>query len=247
VTLAGRLRDSRLGPVVRAVRRATWPRWRRVDAEDQGDVARLLGCVLREDSCALDVGAHRGSVLAEIVRLAPRGRHHAFEPLPVLAAELRARFPDVTVHELALSDTAGDAEFQHVVTDPGYSGLRRRRYDDPGARVEPIRVTTARLDDVLDPEAPVHFVKVDVEGAELQVFRGARRTLARWRPWVVFEHGLGAADHYGTTPAMVHALLAECGLAVFGLDGSGPYSAADLAAIFAANARWNFLARPYRA
>lgn len=245
--VAALVHGTRLEPLARELLRATWPRWRRLDARDNDDLARVLATVLTETSSCVDVGAHQGGILAQMVRLAPRGRHFAFEPLPRLAAALRARFPAVTVHELALSDGAGEATFQHVVDDPGYSGFRRRTYELAHPRIETLTVRTARLDDLLPPDLGIHFVKVDVEGAELEVFRGALRTLRRWRPYVAFEHGRGAADHYGTTPEMVHDLLEECGLSIFALDGAGPYGRAEFTAVFQAGARWNFLARPYRA
>jgi FkbM family methyltransferase len=238
--------ESRLGPVAKEVQRATWSRRRRLEDRDARCLLLILSYLLTEDSCCVDVGAHRGDVLALCRALAPRGRHFAFEPIPALAAQLRERFPGVDVHELALSDAAGEADFHHVVTNPGYSGLRRRSYDRPDERVETISVRTARLDEVIPAEQRVDFVKIDVEGAEQQVLQGAVRTLARWHPHVVFEHGRAAAGHYGTTPAMVHRFLAEqCGLAVFTLDGRGPYSAEEFSELCDAGSWWNFLARPY--
>ncbi|HLY39530.1 MAG TPA: FkbM family methyltransferase [Candidatus Binatia bacterium] len=77
--------------------------------------------------------------------------------------------------------------------------------------------------------------RLDVEGAELEVLRGAGRTLHRWKPYVVFEHGLGAADSYGTSPGMVHELL------VAELSGD------EFRAVFVANRVWDFVARPYAA
>jgi FkbM family methyltransferase len=246
--LRRRIAASRLGPLAAALRRIHWSRPDRVNWETSRELVRLLSHVLREDSSCIDVGAHRGSALALFCRFAPKGHHLAFEPLPDFAAGLRTVFPGVEVHALALSDATGETEFQHVVTNPGYSGLRRRRYDRTGERIETIRVRAACLDDVLQPERRVDFLKVDVEGAELQVFRGAVRTLRRWKPYVLFEHGRGAADHYGTSPEMVHRLLvADCGLSIFTLDGRGPLSQTDFAATFAANRVWDFLARPYAA
>ena len=240
------IRGSRVEPVARELVRATWPRWRRVDDRDTRCLRQLLTYVLREDSSCIDVGAHMGAVLYHLVRLAPQGHHHAFEPIPHLAAELRRLFPGVAVHEAAASDRSGEADFHHVVTNPGYSGIRRRTYlrDE---RVELIPVRLCRIDDVVPDDRRIDFVKIDVEGAELEVLRGAAGTLRRWSPYVVFEHGVGASDHYGTTPSAVHRfLVGECGLSIFDMDGAGPFSEDEFAAVYARNDRWNFLARPYR-
>ena len=177
--------------------------------------AAILEKVLARDSSCIDVGCHQGLILDMILRLAPAGRHHAFEPLPHLFAGLKAKYagmPNVSLHEVALSDAPGEATFQHVVSNPGYSGLLRRHYDRPDEQVVEIKVRLARLDDVLPADLPVRLVKIDVEGAELQVLQGALRMLARCKPFVVFEHGRGAADCYGTRPEQVFDLFAGCGM-----------------------------------
>ena len=151
------------------------------------DMVRIMARILQPDTSCADVGAHRGSLLEEMVQLAPRGRHFAFEPLPQLAARLRQRFPGVAVHEVALSDRDGESSFQYAVDDPGRSGLRRMPKLKAGTRVEEIRVQTARLDDLVPAAIPLRFIKVDVEGAELEVLSGASRTLANARQatWLV--------------------------------------------------------------
>ncbi|MBM4092428.1 MAG: FkbM family methyltransferase, partial [Planctomycetes bacterium] len=116
----------------------------------------------------------------------------------------------------ALSDKPGNTTFQHVVTNPGYSGFRQRRYDRPHEEIKEIQVKTERLDNLIPDTTPIHFIKVDVEGAELQVFQGATETIRKNHPYIVFEHGVGAADHYGTTPENVFDLLVgQCGLRMF--------------------------------
>jgi FkbM family methyltransferase len=178
---------------------------------------QVMERVLAPDSNCIDVGCHAGAVLDEMLRLAPRGHHLAFEPLPDLFAKLQAKYAGrtgVTLHEAALSDSAGTSTFQHVVTNPAYSGILQRHFDRPHEDVVPITVRLERLDDVVPAGTPVRFVKIDVEGAELQVLRGAQRVLRENRPWVVFEHGLGASDVYGTRPEMVLDLFAACGLRI---------------------------------
>lgn len=182
--------------------------------------AAVMARVLTKTSNCVDVGAADGTILTEMLRFAPDGHHYAFEPIPEKAERLRANFPTVRVVPAALSDAAGESTFHYVVSNPGYSGLRRRRYDRPDEHVEIITVRMAALDDILPRGLKVHFVKVDVEGAELQVFKGAVETIERHRPYIVFEHGLGAADCYGTTAEDVYAVLADrCGLRVSLMSG----------------------------
>ena len=166
--------------------------------------------VLQESSNCIDVGCHSGVFLDEILRFSPKGFHYGFEALPSLSTQLIKKYktnPKVAIHGLALSDETGEVTFEHVVSNPGYSGLKQRRYDRPNEIIEQIKVKTAKLDDIIPPSVDIAFIKIDVEGAELQVLRGAKETLRRNRPVLIFEHGLGAADCYGTTPADVYDLL----------------------------------------
>jgi FkbM family methyltransferase len=187
-----------------------------------------------------------------MLRLAPHGHHHAFEPLPDYAARLARDFPSVTVQRLALSDTEGEEEFAYVHGRPAWSGfLARTASDHPVVSdVEFIRVRTARLDDVIDATLPVGFIKIDVEGAELRVLQGATRTLSAWRPFVVFEHGIGAADLYGATTGQIHDLLSGCGLEVSVLTEwlrhRPALTGSEFAAQFLEGRNYYFLAHPPR-
>jgi FkbM family methyltransferase len=216
------------------------------DQSDFEHIRRLLAFSLAPDSCCIDVGANRGAILAEMVRVAPDGRHIAFEPLPHLSELLRRTFPAVDVHEAALSNHAGTADFSYVHGhSDGWSGLKFRPLPTgEEADVEQIQVKLEVLDEVVDPDRDLALIKVDVEGAEQQVFEGALATLRRHHPIVIFEHGLGSANAYGTEPADVYALLCEeAGLRIFDLDGSGPYTLQELERTYHASERVNFVAR----
>jgi len=241
------LRTVGLERPVLALRRRLLPEHMRRDVRDHELLVELLERELRPDDDCLDAGAHEGSVLAELVRLAPRGRHVAWEPLPAQAARLRERFPDVDVREAALAAHAGERDFVHVTDDPGWSGFAERPVPG-GGPIERLRVRCERLDDALPAGLRPALLKVDVEGAELELFRGATVTLRAHRPLLVFEHGRGSADALGADPSELHALLAgELGYEIFGLDGAGPYDAPAFAALFESGERVNFAARPGRA
>ena len=229
---------------LRRVRRRFLPAHVRADIRDTELLVALMEEVLDRDSDCLDVGAHAGSVLREMIRIAPGGRHVAWEPLPAFASRLREEFPGVEVREAALSDATGRRDFAHMLGDPGWSGFLARP-TPAGGRVETITVRSERLDDALADGVQPAFLKIDVEGAEEQVLLGAIETLRRHRPVIALEHGLGSADHYGTTPAAIHRLLAgELGYTLFGLDGDGPYDESRFGEMFATGERVNFAARP---
>ena len=231
---------------LRTLRRRFLPAHVRQDIRERELLSALLARELEPGSDCLDAGAHAGDVIAACARLAPEGRHIAWEPLPELAAGIRGRLPGVEVREAALSDRAGHRPFFRIPDDRGWSGFNVRPLpgttEDP--RSEELTVATERLDDALSPGIRPAFLKIDVEGAEEEVLRGALDTLRTHRPLVVFEHGVGSADHFGTTPEAVFDLLAGAGYAIGGLDGDGPYDRSRVAEIFHAGARVNFVARP---
>ena len=233
---------ARRVPLLREAYVTLSPTMRR-DARDERQLAPLLALTLKEDSCCIDVGAHRGSFLEQALRYAPHGRHIAFEPLPELADELRRRFPTVDVRAAALSDTARTAEFVRYSGRPALSGLHARGHVH--ARAEMLEVPVVRLDDVLPAGYAPSVIKIDVEGAERQVLQGAMATILRFRPVVVFEHARTGAPHYGTAPHHLYELLVEqAGFRLFDLDADGPLDLDRFNEFYERGTRWNFMAVP---
>lgn len=193
------IRRSPLGTLLRRLRRARFDPQARSREYDRQTIEIMKQRLSRTATC-VDVGAHRGKLLRAMVDIAPEGRHFAFEPLPDFAAGLRREFPNVSVHECALAERAGESTFEYVVNSPAYSGLRRRIYDRPEPVIEQIHVRVETLDGVIPPDFVLDFVKIDVEGGELGVLRGGRETLRRSHPVVVFEAGKNSTGQYGVTP-----------------------------------------------
>jgi hypothetical protein len=104
-----------------------------------------------------------------------------------------------------------------VVSNPAYSGLKKRRYDRPNETDSQIEVKVDTLDNILGKESvgKVSLIKIDVEGAEYFVLKGAENCIKRDKPVIVFEHGMGGSDCYGNKPEDVFELLHDrCGLRI---------------------------------
>ena len=185
---------------------------------------KLLQSCLKEDSCCVDIGANKGDFLELFTTLSPKGKHFAFEPIPAHAKSLAKRFTDVEVYDCALSNREGEVSFFHVEYRDAWSGLRKQNYPDGATPIE-ITVHLKRLDDVIGADVNVDFIKIDVEGAEYEVLQGAKETLTRCRPTLLFEHAKLHNEHYSTTPEMVFDLInGECGMTIYDLAMSREFN-----------------------
>src|SRR5687767_3249523 len=141
---------------------------------------RFAGAVLQPGMVVLDVGANIGyyaMVFAQ--RVGPRGSVHAFEPTPVLADRLRSNaalngFTNVTVVQGAVGDTPGTASLNLSADDPEANSLF-----PVGDAVGQEQVSIDTLDGYVKSRGIHHvdLLKIDCEGSELSVLRGASRLL----------------------------------------------------------------------
>lgn len=155
----------------------------------------------------VDIGAHIGSVISEVHFRHPRARIIAFEAIPEKATALQRKFPGFEVHNLALCDREGEASFFIDREHSASSSLAR------GERsVQEIKVKTRRLDSLFEGRH-ADVIKVDVEGAELGVFRGATELIERSRPIIMFESGPSVIFDF--TKEAMFAFLDERDYAIF--------------------------------
>ncbi len=211
----------------------------------------IIKKVCKADSNCIDVGAHKGEVLDQILRFAPQGTHFAFEPIPVLYKGLVEKYksnPKCKIFDIALSNNKGTSTFNYVVSNPSYSGLIKRKYDRENEQDTQITVKTDLLDDTIPSGTKITLIKIDVEGGELLVMQGAKKVLTENKPIVIFEHGLGASDFYNSTPVQVHGLLTECGLKISRLkdwlNDKPNLSLQQFEDIYKRNSEYYFIAHP---
>jgi FkbM family methyltransferase len=191
---------------------------------------KILRRVCTPQSNCVDVGCHKGEMLDKILVFSPKGQHYCFEPLPDLYEGLIQHKYPANCHffKTALSDNKGSTSFNYVISNPSYSGILRRKYDRPEEEDTLITVETELLDNIIPYNTKIDFIKIDVEGAEMLVLKGAENLIKRWQPIVVFEHGLGGSDVYGTTPRQIFDFFTQANMKISlmksWLDGKGPLS-----------------------
>ena len=163
----------------------------------------------------LDLGANAGNWTAGVVAAVPGARVLAVEPFPDAYRGLTRRFADshnVTLDSRAIGKEMGEAVFYVAAHDVFNSLLRSAAslhdlYGDQTAVLEEITVPVTTLDELTNGR-PVSLMKVDVQGAELQVFAGGKQTLASTQAILVEANLVDLYEGGSTFPGVFQALTA---------------------------------------
>jgi len=209
--------------------------------------AAIMKEVLKTDSNCVDVGCHKGEILITMLKDAPRGKHFGFEPIPYLYKNLKKHFEGkATILPYALADKNGTSTFQHVKNAPAYSGIKKRKYEVDTPEIEEIQVELKKLDDVIPAGTKIDLIKIDVEGAEFGVLKGATNMIERDKPYIIFEFGLGASDFYGTKPGDLYRFFSVKGLLVSTLKSfikkGDPLMLEEFSRLYQENKEYYFIA-----
>ena len=205
-------------------------------------VTEVLARLIQAGDTVVDAGAHIGymAILAAFAA-APHGHVLAWEPHPdlfnvlernVARVATRCRMAKITLRNAALASESGNAELVFPDVAASNDGTSHLAYaGSPAGRSVPVKVET--IDEILG-DAPVGVMKLDVEGSELQVLRGASRALRDGRiRHIVFE------EHQGPASEVVR-LLESVGYEIFAIGWSirglklGPAAGARLATAYEA-------------
>jgi FkbM family methyltransferase len=145
---------------------------------------------LRPSDIACDIGANKGSFIYWLSSWCRTGRVIAFEPQPELARRLETicrvlGLDNVKVEARAAYSRSGQLDlFVPRGHQPGASLIRKAAEDE---NLEILSVPVVSLDEYFGEHDKVALLKIDAEGAELEILKGAERILRQHAPLLVFE------------------------------------------------------------
>lgn len=186
---------------------------------------RVMDLVAAEARSILDIGANIGWHAIRLAKRNPAARVFAFEPMPVSHAYLQRNIGTnglgerVTSFNYALSDSSGSFELFVSPTAGTNASLRNV---SGVADAAPIVCLAMTLDQwVSNQQVIPDFIKCDVEGAELLVFRGGASVLAKERPAVFTELLRKWSKPFGYHPNDVLGFFAKLGYVCFAVGEQG--------------------------
>ena len=193
---------------------------------------------VRSGDTVIDVGANFGLYSYHLSkRVGTKGRVYAFEPVPstykslCIVARL-LRLTNVDIINKGCSDTSGEVTFRVPVSDAGTisAGLafidmdasrrNERLSESTYQRTRAVNATVVRLDSYLLGLSQLRLIKVDVEGADLLVLRGASGLIDEHRPGVLIEVEQRYMDSYGVSKDDVKAFFDDRGYGMYQWDAT---------------------------
>ena len=171
----------------------------------------IVKSIVKPGNICLDIGANIGYYTVLMSKLG--GRVWAFEPEPSNVELLRknVEINNIYAHifDIAISNESGDKEL--YLSDASHG--MHRMYNSIHTRNTPIKINAGQIDRFEFPK--VDFVKMDVEGTEMDVLKGMINTINRCRPKMMIEFHPPTLIEYGTDPEQLYNLLKRLGYNIY--------------------------------
>ena len=169
----------------------------------------------------MDIGAYRGDILRLFQRAAVDGRVIGFEPNPVNCQYLKRHFPASQIEQVALGNRHGLEIFLRDKDRPARSRLAAvgSTGQVAGGANEELEVLVTTLDHYFDEDIRIDFLKIDAEGAELEILKGGIQVLSKNQPFMIIEHGLSSSlPAVAQSLEIFHVVHEQIGLDIYPLD-----------------------------
>jgi len=191
--------------------------------EETNIILELIGNSLHSDYTVFDIGANIGWYSLILAKKFPHIKIHAFEPIPKTFNHLNENIrlnsiENITTNNFGLSNENKEVTFYYYKEGSGNSSLASLsdQYE-----TEKIQSNVYMLDNYINiNNLHIDFMKCDVEGAELFVFKGGFESLKRYKPIVFTEMLRKWASKFDYHPNEIISLFTSIGYACFTISGN---------------------------
>lgn len=151
----------------------------------------VLPYLINNQSTVLDVGANLGEYTYFFQEVIQAKEIIVFEPIPPLSKRLRLLFPKLRIYQYAVSNqsSTSDLYIPYIGSEKFETRAKLDLLPEKNeTRVDKIQVETITLDSLFNAKSnTINFIKIDIEGHELQAIRGAKKLIKRDHPVLMVE------------------------------------------------------------
>jgi FkbM family methyltransferase len=212
----------------------------------ESETMRALPLLVKENSVCLDIGANVGAISFALAQLSgKKGIVHAFEPGPNFYSRFKKNLQlnpqlngRIILHEVGLSDHMDSLPWQASEVYTGTASMDPALHE---AHLKTHYLPVLPLDDFAPIKTiqKIDFIKIDVDGLELPIFRGAIETLKKYQPNLYFETTLWNEEQRVSTQE-IEKLLRSLGYELYQM----PEGSRELIPATFPNLGFNTIAKP---
>jgi FkbM family methyltransferase len=199
------------------------------------DLQLVMAQLLKPGDRFIDIGANIGMLTLKGASLVGKlGRVDSFEPNPNCCKRIRDNLElnqinNVYLHQVGLSDKTDTLKLSIITEHSGMGTLSELRQEDQKLVTDVFDVSVLRGDEIVMQDlTPVKFIKIDVEGYELNVLKGLYKSLNTWHPIVITEVVNEWLKRSGTNRSEICKFMDELGYFPYGLSTKRRFLKHDL-------------------
>ncbi len=151
----------------------------------------VLPYIINSESMVIDIGANNGEYCYFFQKIIQTKSIIAFEPIPSLFRRLKILYPKIQVYPYAVSDQTRKSQLYipYINSEKYETRAKLDLLPEKGqTKLITVNVDTISLDELLGDEiSKINFIKIDIEGHELQAIRGAKKIISRFNPILMIE------------------------------------------------------------
>lgn len=171
----------------------------------QKHVTKNSFLTIKDDFTIIDIGANVGLMTLQFAKLVPKGKVYSFEPTFYALERLKRNLSlnaELAKHVTVINSFVSEKSSEN----PGIVAFSSWKVNgERGANDHPVHLGTPKaaegvpaisLDDFAETNRleKIDFIKIDTDGHEYEVFKGARKAIAKYKPKIIFEIGLYVMD-----------------------------------------------------
>jgi FkbM family methyltransferase len=167
--------------------------WKNIKNRNIENELLLIQYFLDSNSSFIDVGANLGQYLFKADSIVSRNNIFAFEPHPALNKRLSKLFPGINLSQDALSDSEGNTQFKipyfnnREIHTRGTLKTEHIEVDETNPVLIDVHISTLDKFAEVNKIEKISLVKIDVEGAEFDVIKGASEMIKKFHPVFIIE------------------------------------------------------------
>jgi FkbM family methyltransferase len=183
--------------------------------------------LIKDGMNILDIGGNYGWYAMHVASRFPSSLVHSFEPIPFTYSQLNNNISinnikNIITYNIGFSDKSGSFDFYYSPELSVNASLAKLTDEN---KIDVVSCQVERLDDFIEKQSvAVDFIKCDVEGAELLVFKGGEHFLAEQKPIVFAEMLRKWTKKFGYHPNDIIDFFEKIGYSCFVSDGNSLFS-----------------------